>query len=243
LIQYFFDVRQSVRHNSRVLPTPVPLYVLMSFCPAFSIVIASKYLLTMGSKSISFSILPILILLTIFLCVFYINLWSEILKIDPEYMDPIEIYSRVESQSRILPNISMNDYPNASAFFAGMAKFSHDPLRKTYLSDKIRNSIGIYVDDVKSKLLKLNDTILISVFSYKASTGMTDIDHNWVCYLKNYGIKATFFVVSNDRTSNNDTEYYSRIEREYQSVYEYITVVPFPTELFWTLLSKKTLPS
>ena len=194
-------------------------------------------------NSVSFLVLvPILVYFASFLRLHFGTKELKSFVTDPEDVGSLRTSTREESQDRILPNISMKDFPNASALFAEMLKFSHDPTRKPFLRHKIRNSIGVYIDKAKSIAFNLNETIFISVFSYDASIGVSEVDHNWMCHLMNYGIKATFFIVSNDPTTDNDNEYFSRIEREYQNVYKHITVVQFPTELFWELVSKKTTP-
>lgn len=112
-----------------------------------------------------------------------------------------------------------------------------DSNRKFEIGKTLSQVAGVYFNKSKSKDLNIEKTVLVNVLSININK---DIDskylellRNWYCFAKQHGLKPLTYIVPSIEHN------YTQQVDEFRSLGLNGSFAPYPTSLFWKIVSKK----
>ena len=130
----------------------------------------------------------------------------------------------------------LNDLPDLSWNYSALQRKSHDPNRLPIVKKIISEVSGIYRDKAKAKEFGIEMHVLVNVISYhKESTGARyfNLLENWFCFASHFGLRPLTYLVPNEDFTFEETV------RDLIKLGFHGDFAPYPTELFWSIVSKK----
>jgi hypothetical protein len=104
--------------------------------------------------------------------------------------------------------------------------------RTTFVKNALASAAGAYRDKERSRKLGIEKTVFISVVSYGDKSYYKMYFYNLLCYARHHDIDIVVYLVHHNLPNwREEVKMYTKMG---------IRVVPYPDELFWSLLSSKT---
>jgi hypothetical protein len=116
--------------------------------------------------------------------------------------------------------------------FQERARRAHDLQRLQLVSKALTEAAGVYKDKSRSAQLGLQQSVFITVVSYTDQARYKALLHNFLCFTEHYGIDLVVYAVQ------HNIKDWEEEQRSYAKAG--IRMLPYPDELFWTLMYTKS---